>query len=138
MSIEFGRRNRIDSTTPLKLSKSQAGASARVRRPAYEEGPLKLHNRRLGTHRLIMMAVASAVCLGLGWWCVDAMQSHQEFRGPFIIAAICGMFVVRCLLFRFLGCGANDADEITDFELMGFGGFGGDGSDSDGSGDGGD
>jgi hypothetical protein len=82
------------------------------------------------------MGVATLLAVGLGVWCFEALRAHEPFKAPFIMASLCLIYVVRCLLFLLMGCGANEDDEISDFELMGFGGFGGDGSDSDG-GDGG-
>jgi hypothetical protein len=83
-----------------------------------------------------LMNVVALLAVGLGVWCFAALQAGEPFKAPFIMASLCLMFVVRCLLFLLMGYGANDDDEISDFDLMGFGGFGGDGSDSDG-GDGG-
>jgi hypothetical protein len=81
-----------------------------------------------------MVGVATALCFGLGWWCYEAAVDNQPFKAPFIMAALCGTFVVRCLLFLLLGCGANEDGEITDMELMGFAGLDDDSSDGDGGG----
>jgi hypothetical protein len=128
---EFGRRNRPAPAVsdPVRSAKDPGVAGTR---------PFARHRRKrtLGGRRSVMMAVAAVLCVGLGWWCYEAALAHQEFKWPFIMSAMCGMFVVRCLLFLLFGCGANQDDEISDMQLIGFARLGDNSSDGDGDGDG--
>jgi hypothetical protein len=125
----FGRRN-VKANLPSASSTAQKGRRSTDALPVKGTRQKKY---RLKTRQLVLMSVASLLAVGLGVWCFEAIQAHEPFKAPFIMASLCLMYVARCLLFLLMGCGANDDDEISDFDLMGFGGFGGDGSDTDSS-----